>query len=78
MLFRSDAKGSKMFNAMLSMRRARTAADYMISKGVSRRQIIGTEGKGSINDDESCQGDAACLETLHKKNRKAIFEFIGK
>ena len=74
----ADTKGSKMFNAMLSMRRARTAADYMISKGVSRRQIIGTEGKGSINDDESCQGDAACIESLHKKNRKAIFEFVGK
>jgi peptidoglycan-associated lipoprotein len=74
----ADSKGAKMFNIMLSQRRARSAADYMISKGVSRRQILGMEGKGSIYDDDICNGDANCIETVHKKNRKAIFEFITK
>lgn len=74
----ADSKGARLFNTMLSQRRARSAADYMISKGVSRRQIVGMEGKGSIYDDETCNGDPACIETLHKKNRKAIFEFIYK
>jgi len=50
----------------------------MISKGVSRKQIIGMEGKGSIYDDETCNGDVTCIETIHKKNRKAIFEYIIK
>lgn len=74
----ADSKGAKMFNVMLSQRRARAAADYMISKGVSRKQIIGMEGKGSIYDDETCNGDVTCIETIHKKNRKAIFEYITK
>lgn len=80
----SDTRGSSDYNRNLSQRRAQSAVDHIISKGISSERIVAKgygEDKPLIPDsqinkiDKKKQKDL--FEELHAKNRRTEFRVTG-
>jgi outer membrane protein OmpA-like peptidoglycan-associated protein len=74
----ADSRGSAEFNIALSKKRAKSAAAYLLSKGVKKSQIMATIGKGESELTNKCGDNVDCNEDEHAKNRRAEFILIGK
>lgn len=75
----TDCRGTAEANMSLSQKRARSSADYIISKGIGKDRIT-TKGYGEtklINKCE-CEGDRVvpCTEEEHQMNRRTEFMII--
>ena len=70
----TDCRGKTNYNQSLSQRRAQSAVDYLISKGIesSRLQAKGF-GKSSPAIDCGC---ARCTEDEHQANRRTTFSVV--
>jgi len=66
----TDSRGSASYNLSLSDRRAKTTAQYVISKGIDASRITGT-GKGETTPNVDCGGK--CTEEEHQLNRRSEF-----
>jgi len=66
----TDSRGSASYNLSLSDRRAKTTAQYVISKGIDASRITGT-GKGETTPNVDCGGK--CTEDEHQLNRRSEF-----
>jgi outer membrane protein OmpA-like peptidoglycan-associated protein/tetratricopeptide (TPR) repeat protein len=66
----TDSRGSASYNLSLSDRRAKTTAQYVISKGIDASRITGT-GKGETSPNVDCGGK--CTEDEHQLNRRSEF-----
>ena len=67
----TDSDGSDAFNQKLSIRRAESVKDYLVSKGVEKNRVY-TEGKGEkqpVADNKTKEGKA--------KNRRTEIEVVG-
>lgn len=70
----TDSRGSATYNLSLSDRRAKTTAQYVISKGIDASRITGI-GKGETSPNVDCSGK--CTEDEHQLNRRSEFFILG-
>ena len=70
----TDSRGSDSYNLSLSDRRAKSTAQYVISKGIDASRITGT-GKGETAPSSDCDG--RCNEEEHQLNRRSEFLILS-
>ncbi len=70
----TDCRGNPRYNLDLSQRRAQSAVDYLISKGISSERLIARGyGENSPANDCVC---SRCSEDEHQENRRTTFLFL--
>lgn len=72
----TDARGSASFNASLSGKRAKSAMDYVISKGVATNHIS-SKGYGETLPLNHCKDGIKCTETEYAINRRTEIKITG-
>ena len=72
----SDSKGSDKYNRILSERRARAAADYLIKNGISRKRILEVKGQGETSLQNNCTDNVECSDEAHQLNRRTEFIIV--
>lgn len=65
----TDSRGSNPYNLDLSARRAKSAVEYILSKGISRDRII-AQGYGETRLLNRCADGINCSEEEHRINRR--------
>jgi peptidoglycan-associated lipoprotein len=70
----TDCRGGNRYNQELSQRRAQSAVDYLISKGVSDDRLY-ARGYGENVPANDC-GCASCTEEEHQENRRTTFKIV--
>lgn len=73
----SDSKGSDDHNLKLSEKRAQSAKDYIISKGIDASRIT-AKGYGETKLLNKCKNNVNCTEDEHAKNRRLEFNIKMK
>ena len=71
----TDSFGSKQYNAMLSEKRAKATADYIINQGISSDRIT-AKGFGEDQLLNNCSDGVRCSKEKHQKNRRSEFIII--
>ncbi len=70
----TDCRGNPNYNQNLSQRRAQSAVDYLISKGIASDRVTAKGyGKNAPAIDCAC---ARCSEEEHQANRRTTFKII--
>ena len=69
----TDSQSSSEFNMNLSRKRAQTAVDYLVSKGISRTRLKAT-GYGETRLLNHCGEGVQCSDEEHKVNRRTEFK----
>mgnify|MGYP001074034162 FL=1 len=69
----TDSRGTDSYNLSLSDRRAKSTAQYVISKGIDASRISGS-GKGETTPNVDCGGN--CTEDEHQLNRRSEFVIV--
>ena len=72
----TDVKGGASNNQALSERRARSVADYLISKGVNSSLLV-ANGYGETKTKNRCKEGVSCTEREHAVNRRTEFRLIN-
>lgn len=72
----TDARGNDEFNMKLSQRRADSAMNYLLAKGIApeRIQAVGYGESMLLNN---CGNDVKCSEEEHQLNRRTEFKIIS-
>jgi outer membrane protein OmpA-like peptidoglycan-associated protein len=73
----TDSKSSEQFNMTLSQKRAKTAVEYMVSKGVNKNRLKAV-GYGESKLLNKCKDNVECTEEEHAKNRRTEFKIIER
>lgn len=73
----TDSRGSNDFNLKLSQKRAQTAIDYIISKGIDKKRLT-AKGMGETQLVNKCTDNADCSEEEHAQNRRTEFKVKRK
>ena len=73
----TDARAEDDFNQALSQRRAQSAVDYIVSKGISASRLV-AKGYGESQLINGCTNDriVECSEEEHQQNRRTEFKVI--
>nr|WP_262898191.1 OmpA family protein [Echinicola shivajiensis] len=71
----TDSRGSDSYNQILSEKRAQSAVDYIISKGVSRVRIE-AKGYGESRLLNKCDDGIECTDEEHQYNRRTEFTIV--
>ncbi len=71
----TDNRGNDAYNLALSDRRAKSTAQYVISKGIAKERISG-QGYGESRPVEDCGSN--CSEAQHQQNRRSDFIIVKK
>ncbi len=72
----TDSRGTKIYNENLSQRRAESAVQYIISKGISKDRIT-AKGYGEYELVNNCSDGVQCTEPEHQMNRRTEFKVTG-
>ena len=72
----TDSRGDAVYNRELSSRRAKSVANYLISKGISRSRIS-SRGMGESMLLNSCNDGVICTEEEHQRNRRTEFKVVA-
>ena len=72
----TDSRGSAASNQDLSERRARSVADYLVSKGINRQRLV-TRGYGESQLKNRCADGVNCSEAEHAINRRTEFRVLN-
>jgi outer membrane protein OmpA-like peptidoglycan-associated protein len=72
----TDCRGKDAYNMKLSEKRAKSAVDYIISKGVPKGNIT-SKGYGESQPSENCACDQ-CSDDQHQRNRRTEFKVLSK
>lgn len=70
----TDCRGSNSYNQKLSQRRAASAVDYLVSKGIARERMV-ARGYGETVAVTSC-ACSRCSDDEHQRNRRTSFKII--
>ncbi len=70
----TDTRGTDEYNLNLSERRAKSAIEYIISKGISEDRVS-SKGYGKSMPVIHCEG-STCTEEIHQKNRRTEIRII--
>jgi outer membrane protein OmpA-like peptidoglycan-associated protein len=71
----TDSKGQAKANLTLSDKRAKSTADYIISKGISASRISG-KGYGESQLVNKCKDGVKCSDSEHQQNRRTEFKVV--
>ena len=72
----TDSRQTDDYNDALSLRRARSTMNYLISKGIAKDRLTRAHfGERQLVND--CGNDAICTEAQHQFNRRTEFEIIS-
>lgn len=71
----TDCRGRDAYNLSLSQRRAKSAVDYLISKGIAKDRVV-SKGYGKSKPSEDCKCED-CTEEQHQKNRRTEFKVLA-
>ena len=71
----TDSRGPAAYNRGLSDRRAKSTAQYVISKGISEERISGV-GKGEEEPNVDCS--QGCSKEEHAQNRRSEFIIVSR
>lgn len=71
----TDCRGKDAYNRSLSDKRAKSAVDYIVSKGIARERIVG-KGYGESKPVTQCVCEK-CTEEEHQQNRRTEFKVLG-
>jgi outer membrane protein OmpA-like peptidoglycan-associated protein len=72
----TDSRGDAEHNKVLSAQRAKAVANYLVSKGISRKRIA-TLGMGESQLVNDCTDGVICTEAEHQRNRRTEFKVIS-
>ncbi len=73
----TDSRGKDAYNLALSDRRAKSTAQYVISKGIAASRISGV-GKGETQLINECSNGVKCSEEAHQANRRSEFVIVNE
>jgi outer membrane protein OmpA-like peptidoglycan-associated protein len=65
----TDSRGSEEYNLDLSVKRAESAKEYLIGKGISANRVKAV-GMGESKLRNNCKDDVPCTEQEHQYNRR--------
>lgn len=65
----TDSRGSNTYNEALSQRRAQSAVDYLVTKGIARDRMV-AKGYGETRLVNRCADGVACSAAEHQANRR--------
>ena len=71
----TDARGKAAYNQMLSEKRANSAMDYLLNKGVAADRLTAI-GKGETELLNQCADGVKCTEAQHQLNRRTEFKIV--
>lgn len=69
----TDSRGALSYNDKLSIDRANSTYEYLISKGIKPERITAHEGFGERRLTNGCEDGTKCEETDHQLNRRTQF-----
>ena len=72
----TDCRGGEGYNLKLSERRAKSAVDYLVSKGIPKDRVL-SKGYGESKPSESCEC-TKCTDEEHQRNRRTEFKVLEK
>ncbi len=72
----TDCRGKDAYNMSLSEKRAKSAVEYIISKGIPKANIT-SKGYGESLPSEKCACEK-CSEDEHQRNRRTEFKVLSK
>ncbi|OAV42733.1 OmpA family protein [Lewinella sp. 4G2] len=72
----TDSRGSAASNQDLSERRAKSVADYLVSRGINRQRLV-TRGYGESQLKNRCADGVNCSEAEHQVNRRTEFRVLN-
>ena len=73
----TDSRGSDDYNLLLSKRRARSAFEYLVDRGIDPTRIQ-YEGYGETRLLNRCANGVECTEEEHEVNRRTIVKVVRK
>ena len=65
----TDSRGSDSYNLALSQRRAQSAVDYLVSRGIARDRMV-AKGYGETRLVNDCGNGVPCTAEQHQANRR--------
>lgn len=72
----TDSRGNNEYNQKLSNKRAKSAVDYIISRGIKPSRIS-AKGHGESVILNRCVDDVKCTDKAHQFNRRTEFKVTG-
>lgn len=72
----TDSRGSNKYNEKLSQRRAQSAVDYIVSKGIDNTRIV-AKGYGENRLINHCADGVSCTIDQHQQNRRTEVEVLS-
>jgi outer membrane protein OmpA-like peptidoglycan-associated protein len=71
----TDSRGVDIYNVDLSQRRAKSAVNYLVSRGISRDRMI-AKGYGETQLLNRCSNGVKCTPAEHQANRRTEFKIL--
>ncbi|MFK7755459.1 MAG: OmpA family protein [Flavobacteriales bacterium] len=71
----TDARGSAPYNLNLSKKRAQSAVNYIISKGIVKNRLV-SKGYGELKPLNKCIDGVKCTEEEYQLNRRTEFTIL--
>ncbi|GGH07687.1 OmpA family protein [Pedobacter zeae] len=71
----TDSRGKDSYNLKLSQKRAESAVEYIISRGVDKNRIT-AKGYGETKVLNQCTNGVNCTEEEHQLNRRTEFKIV--
>jgi len=71
----TDTRGSAKFNQSLSQKRAESAVNYMVERGISPDRVT-AKGYGETKLKNRCADGVSCSEEEHQANRRSEVTII--
>jgi len=71
----TDSRGKDDYNQTLSQKRADSAVDYIVSRGIKASRIT-ARGYGESVLINQCENDVNCTDAEHQKNRRTEFKVV--
>lgn len=72
----TDARGSENYNQSLSQKRAKAAAEYILSQGIAAHRLS-WKGYGEASLINNCADGIQCSDELHEENRRTEFKVLS-
>lgn len=71
----TDSRGADIYNIDLSQRRAKSAVNYLVSRGILRNRMI-AKGYGETQLRNKCSNGVKCTPAEHQVNRRTEFKIL--
>lgn len=71
----TDSRGSDIYNIDLSQRRAQSAVNYLVSRGIARSRMT-AKGYGETELLNRCKNGVKCSPAEHQANRRTEFKIV--